>query len=54
MNVIMVDIISQLKEEKKTIALQLSDNEVVEKLLASEIPLFLWGCGTYAEYIYGI
>ena len=49
----MIDIISQLKEEKTT-DLPLSDNEVVDKLLATELPLFLWGCGNYAEYIYGI
>ena len=49
----MIDIISQLKEEKTT-DLPLSDNEVVDKLLAAELPLFLWGCGNYAEYIYGI
>lgn len=50
----MVDIILQLKEEKKMTDLPLSDNEVSEKLRASELPLFLWGCGNYAEYIYGI
>jgi FkbM family methyltransferase len=50
----MVDIISQLKEAKKTADLPLSDNEVFDKLRASELPLFLWGCGNYAEYIYGI
>jgi FkbM family methyltransferase len=54
MNVIMVDIISQLKEAKKTTDLPLSDNEVFDKLRASELPLFLWGCGNYAEYIYAI
>ncbi len=50
----MVDIISQLKESKKTADLTLLDNEVVDQLRASEFPLFLWGCGNYAEYIYGI
>jgi len=53
-NVNMTDIFSQLKEEKKTAELPLSDNEVADKLHASELPLFLWGCGNYAEYIYGI
>ena len=50
----MVDIISQLKMQKKTAHLPLSDYEVADKLRASELPLFLWGCGNYAEYIYGI
>ena len=50
----MVDIISQLKDAKKTTELPLSDDEVVDKLRASEVPLLLWGCGNYAEYIIGI
>ena len=50
----MVDIVSKLKMLKNSTHLPLSDNEVVDKLLASRLPLFLWGCGNYAEYIYGI
>lgn len=50
----MVDIISKLKKQKNTTHLPLSDNEVADKLQASSLPLFLWGCGNYAEYIYGI
>jgi FkbM family methyltransferase len=50
----MVDIISQLEKEKKMTHLPLSDNEVADRLRASGLPLFLWGCGNYADYIYGI
>jgi FkbM family methyltransferase len=50
----MVDIISELKEIKSVTGLTLLDNEVIDELRKSELPLFLWGCGNYAEYIYRI
>lgn len=50
----MIDIISELKTQKITTHLPLSDFEVIDKLRYNEFPLFLWGCGKYADYIYGI
>lgn len=50
----MKDIISELKKIKKATPSKLLDFEVLEQLRNSEIPILLWGCGNYAEYIYHI
>jgi FkbM family methyltransferase len=50
----MQDIVTELKDKKKTISSRILDFEVVEHLKKSEIPILLWGCGFYAEYIYQI
>lgn len=50
----MKDIVTELKDLKKSTTSRILDFEVVEQLKKSEIPIFLWGCGFYAEYIYQI
>lgn len=50
----MIDIISHLKKQKETTHKSFSDFEVVDKLKGTDVPLFLWGCGKYADYIYRI
>jgi FkbM family methyltransferase len=50
----MIDIINELKNIKSSTPTKLLDVEVLEKLEKSEYPIFLWGCGNYAEYIYQI
>jgi FkbM family methyltransferase len=50
----MKDIVTELKSFKKSNPYRLLDLEVVDLLKKSEFPIFLWGCGNYAEYIYQI
>jgi FkbM family methyltransferase len=50
----MRDIVTELKSIKKLRPTNLLDSEVVEQLSKSKIPILLWGCGNYAEYIYQI
>ena len=50
----MRDIITELKVLKNSTPTPLLDIEVVEKLSSSKVPILLWGCGNYAEYIYQI
>ena len=50
----MRDIIAELKALKNATPTPLLDIEVVEKLSSSKVPILLWGCGNYAEYIYQI
>jgi FkbM family methyltransferase len=50
----MRDIITELKNIKKTTSTKSLDMEVVDQLKKSDIPILLWGCGNYAEYIYHI
>ena len=50
----MKDIVTELKDFKKSIKPRLLDFEVIELLKKSKTPIMLWGCGYYAEYIYQI
>lgn len=50
----MRDIIAELKALKNATPTSLLDIEVVEKLSSSKVPILLWGCANYAEYIYQI
>jgi len=50
----MEDIITELKTLKKSTPSRILDFEVIELLKKNELPILLWGCGYYAEYIYQI
>ena len=47
----MYDFVSDLKKEisKEQI---ITDADVIKKLIKSDKPLYIWGCGLYANYIY--
>lgn len=50
----MKDIVTELKNLKKSTSPRILDFEVIEHLKKSQLPILLWGCGYYAEYIYQI
>lgn len=50
----MKDIVTELKNIKKSTSPRILDIEVIEHLKKSQLPVILWGCGCYAEYIYQI